>query len=191
MKRALKHRKEKLTKFADVSTGIVLTRIEENIGDVYNVFQHSQEGCSNYEIRSSKKISENYFLEEGDIIFKGLYPCQAILLPEECIGNLLSSNYGRIRVKEEYKHLITSEFLTCFLNSKVADKIYSKLVAGSVIQKISMQNLREIEVPIPEIEEQKKIATLNANLKEKISELQKLVELSKELQNFYMNELLK
>lgn len=179
---------KKLTEIAEVSTGIVLNRVEEKIGKNYKVFQYINGDSSSYEIKSTKEISSNYILEKGDIILKTIYPCQAILVSEENVGNILSSNFARVRVKSQE---IAPEFLVYFLNSRLADKIYSKLVAGSVIKKISMHGFREILVPTPALESQNKIAELNNRLSEKISELQKLVELTKEMQDFYMSELLK
>lgn len=179
---------KRLIDLAEVSTGIVLNRAEEKTGESYRVFQYLGGECSSYEIKSSKEIHDNYILKKGDIIFKTIYPCQAILVSEENVGNILSSNFARVRVKSQE---ITPEFLVCFLNSRLADKIYSKLVAGSVIKKISMQGFREILVPVPPLERQSKIAELNNRLSEKISELQKLAELTKEMQDFYMSELLK
>ena len=179
---------KKLMEIAEVSTGIVLNRVEEKIGKNYKVFQYIGGDSSSYEIKSTKEISSNYILEKGDIIFKTIYPCQAILVSEENIGNILSSNFAKVRVKDP---LITPEFLVCFLNSRFVDKFYSKLIVGSVIKKISLQGFREILVPIPELETQKKISELDKKLSEKIFELQKLVNLTKEMQDFYMSELLK
>lgn len=184
----MKRKKLKLMDLAEVSTGIVLNRVEEELGKSYRVFQYSNEECSSYEIKSDKEIGANYILEKNDIVFKTIYPCRAILVSEENIGNILSSNYGRIRITSK---LITSEFLECFLNSKLAEKAFIKLVAGSTIKKINMQGLKETLVPILELEKQKKIFELNSKLVEKISELEKLVELTKEMQDFYISEFLK
>lgn len=179
---------KKLLDLAEVSTGIVLNRIEDKIGENYRIFQYIAGESSTYEIKSTKKISENYILQKNDIVFKTVYPFQAILVSEENIGNILSSNFAKIRIKSS---MITPEFLVCFLNSKLAEKSYSKLIVGSVIKKISIQEFKEILIPIPNLEKQRKIFELNKKLSEKIFQLQKLANLTEELQNFYISELLK
>lgn len=98
-----------------------------------------------------RKIS-NYILQDGDILLpaRGTTIKTAIFEKQQftCIA---SSNVIVIRPN---KNLIKSEYLKLFLDSSVGKKMLKSMQQGTVIMNISYQELGNLEVPMPDINEQ-------------------------------------
>ena len=76
-------------------------------------------------------------------------------IPEECDGGTISDNLIRIRILDRSK--IDSYYLSCFLGSEIGKALMLKNARGSVQQRLNQETLKEIMLPIPEMEVQSKI----------------------------------
>ena len=76
-------------------------------------------------------------------------------IPEECDGGTISDNLIRVRILDRSK--IDSYYLSCFLGSEIGKALMLKNARGSVQQRLNQETLKEIMLPIPEMEVQSKI----------------------------------
>lgn len=130
-----------------------------NIGDYeidYDGLDHLQE--------EERKVS-NYILQDGDVVLpaRGTVIRTAVFRSQSypCIA---SSNVIVIRPDAK---MLDSIYLKIFLDSPVGNKMISGAQQGTTVMNISYKDLNVLEVPVPSLKEQQKIA------KEYIEELQK------------------
>jgi len=72
-------------------------------------------------------------------------------------------------------NLINPKFLNFFLNSKGAAKMYDSMKIDVARANLSLQNISDLEIPFPPIEEQKKIVVEIELLENQISDLEKQI----------------
>ena len=94
--------------------------------------------------------------QEGDVVVTrvGTIGLSA-RIPEECDGGTISDNLIRLRILDESK--IDSYYLSCFLGSEIGKSLMLRNARGSVQQRLNQETLKEIMLPIPEMEVQSKI----------------------------------
>ena len=94
--------------------------------------------------------------QEGDVVVTrvGTIGLSA-RIPEECDGGTISDNLIRVRILDGSK--IDSYYLSCFLGSEIGKSLMLKNARGSVQQRLNQETLKEIMLPIPEMEVQSKI----------------------------------
>ena len=94
--------------------------------------------------------------QEGDVVVTrvGTIGLSA-RIPEECDGGTISDNLIRIRTLDKSK--IDSYYLSCFLGSEIGKSLMLRNARGSVQQRLNQETLKEILLPIPEMEVQSKI----------------------------------
>ena len=101
-----------------------------------------------------RKIT-NYILEDGDVLLtaRGTATRIAVFRRQEypCIA---SANIVVIRPRQD---LLDGIYLKMFLDSPLGNKILSSAQQGTVVVNLSFRDLQEIEIPLPRIEEQKKL----------------------------------
>ncbi len=76
---------------------------------------------------------------------------------------IASSSIHIIRITDD---TIVPEYVLIFLNSPQGQKVISEKISGSYIKTISRSSLGDREIPVPNINEQKKIIELHTNIKE-------------------------
>lgn len=109
----------------------------------------------------------------GDIVIKLSTPFDSATITEDTIGCLIPSFCAIIR----NKGLIDEDYLQAFLNSKLCkDQLRAKVV-GTVMTILSIGKIKEIEIPIPETDQQITIGKRYREAQTKISTLKKIVEL--------------
>jgi restriction endonuclease S subunit len=109
----------------------------------------------------------------GDIVIKLSTPFDSATITEDTIGCLIPSFCAIIR----NKGLIDEDYLQAFLNSKLCkDQLRAKVV-GTVMTILSIGKIKEIEIPIPETDQQIAIGKRYREAQTKISTLKKIVEL--------------
>ena len=109
----------------------------------------------------------------GDIVIKLSTPFDSATITEDAIGCLIPSFCAIIR----NKGLIDEDYLQAFLNSKLCkDQLRAKVV-GTVMTILSIGKIKEIEIPIPETDQQITIGKRYREAQTKISTLKKIVEL--------------
>ena len=94
--------------------------------------------------------------QEGDVVVTrvGTIGLSA-RIPQECDGGTISDNLIRVRILDRSK--IDSYYLSCFLGSEIGKALMLKNARGSVQQRLNQETLKEIMLPIPEMEVQSKI----------------------------------
>lgn len=106
------------------------------------------------------KSSCNVF-KPNDIIFARMRPNlrKVILIPEDDIGGICSSECAVMYIKEEKRAEISLKFLEWMLRS---DLVFGQLigkVTGIGRPRITNKHLQNLKLPLPPIEEQEKIAS--------------------------------
>ena len=111
--------------------------------------------------------------QEGDVVVTrvGTIGLSA-RIPKECAGGTISDNLIRVRILDKKK--IDSYYLTCFLGSIIGKSLMLRNARGSVQQRLNQETLKEILLPIPEIE-------IQARIKQKVTESFNLWNQSKHL----------
>ena len=153
-------KKSQLIQVADVFRGKAITQKDED-GDiaVINISDISDTGI-NYSNLDTVKDDERkilkYLLQDGDVLIatKGFAIKVAVFEKQNrmCIA---SSNLCVIRSN---KKLINGTYLKLFLESDVGMKLLKSLQRGSTIVNINFQDICQLEVPTPALDEQFDIA---------------------------------
>lgn len=133
--------------------------------------------------------SENHLLEDGDIVFVGKGMRNFAWKYSADMGNMIASSvFFVIKPKAE---LVDADYLTTIFNSTKYQSFFSSLGAGSSIPSIRKTELEAVEVPLPPIEIQKKIAKLNELHYEEIRLAGKLIDEKNKLFQAVINDILK
>lgn len=111
-------------------------------------------------------FQERYFAKADDIVFcsrgNNNFSLHLIVPPENTI---ISSQFFILRSKEA---VLIPGYLYWFLNQPITQKLLAGIRRGTTTQMITTKELSEIEVPVPDIETQKKIAEVfRLQIKEK------------------------
>lgn len=113
--------------------------------------------CTNLEkieIDEDRKI-RNYILEDGDLLLASrgtIVKCA--IFREQAIKCIASPNITIIRPKTK---VLSSEYLKVFFDSTPGRIALDALKQGDIVVAISYQELKNLKVPIPPMDEQKKI----------------------------------
>lgn len=157
----------KLSKIADISSGLVLARKKSptNKGFAYELLTLKSFNEDGYieddfldDFISEEKIKDQYLTKEGDIIVRLSAPNTAVYIEKEQEGIIVPSLFIVVRSNS---NSIISKFLQIYLNS---EKCKRQLVAdtiGSVLSIVKTSSFKEIDVPKYPIEQQKNIINLN------------------------------
>jgi restriction endonuclease S subunit len=111
-------------------------------------------------------VKENYCLKKGDILFKAKSNKNVAGVVTRDIGTAVpTAHYLVVRVKAD---LIIPEYLAWFMNQKPARKFLEARSAGTTIPIVTKKVLENMEVIIPPVETQQKVAAVaDLLLKEK------------------------
>ncbi|WP_418222937.1 restriction endonuclease subunit S [Clostridium isatidis] len=128
------------------------------------------EGKYEYDKRPSRA---NRIAKLGDVLQARMKKTdKAILVDKNLDGKLFSTGFFQIRADEK---LIHNKYLFYYLKSFNFNKIKDELCSGSTQEALNDQNAKKIYIPVPPINEQRRIAN-------KISEL--FSEIDKGIENF-------
>ncbi len=154
-------RKEQLGNVAEVFRGKNVSKKDPNgrigIINISNVGNYEVDYSNLDHFDEEDRKVQNYLLQDGDLllpargtairtaVFKDPgYPCIAF------------SNLIVIRPDERQ---LNSTYLKIFLDSPLGNKLIGSLQQGSTIMNISYKDLQTLEVPVPTLEEQEKVAS--------------------------------
>ena len=149
----------KLEEIANISIGILVNREEREDGEyIYNLFnlKKYEEKKGTDTIRVDKDLSEK-MTKEGDILFRLVWPNKVIYIDKEQKHLLVPSQLCIIRPNPK---LVNPIFLKWYLESTLGQEKIMCELKGSSIQKISVSDLKKIEIPIIDIEKQEVIKDL-------------------------------
>lgn len=98
------------------------------------------------------------FLKVGDVIIKRLNPDCAIVFEDEQAQVLPSANLFVIR---PFAHVLHPYYLAFILeNSNAFDKLSQRSGIGTAVSAVTVNQIRNCEIPLPTLEEQKKLGAL-------------------------------
>ena len=154
---------------ADVMVGLVLKRKEAEEGGVskhkYKVLtlkSFNSEGWIDKkyleDFESSEYLDNRYLCLKDDVIIKITPPYTAVSIDVETKGFVVPSQFIIIRLTD--KKLIP-EYLTLFLNSDRVKKHIAITATGMTVPMIKTGTIRELEIPIVNIEKQIQIAEVS------------------------------
>jgi hypothetical protein len=115
-------------------------------------------------VNENERNIMNYLLKSGDVLLPARGTAiRTAVFTEQNFPCIASSNVIAIRPKET---LLNSTYLKIFLDSPLGNKLISSMQQGVTVLSISYRDLLGLEVPVPEISEQERIADLyNKELK--------------------------
>lgn len=108
-----------------ISDGII---VKENLG----------------ELQICKKIDEEKFTKEGDVVVKLSTPYDATYVTKENEGLAVPSFCAIIRVKEDK---LDAKYLSAFFNTEYVREILKSKVMGSIRPMIKVTDLRNLDIP--------------------------------------------
>lgn len=186
------YEKESLEKFtyetkllgdiAELQVGLKAEHLEDKTGE-FEVFPVSGQNIKDFIVDSSlilpikidRELNYKHIAERYDILMtRSGNPGKVGMVVRENIPILVKDNLIRIRPN---KNIIDPYYLFAFLSSIEGQDILQKLSTGSAVKAINLQNLSTLKIPMPPLDEQRKIA----------DELMKLLELKNEIKSL-MNE---
>jgi type I restriction enzyme, S subunit len=116
-----------------------------------------------------QKQDKSKLAQEGDVVVTrvGTIGLSA-RIPEECAGGTISDNLIRLRFDN---YILNSYYTALYLGSVLGRNLMIRNSRGSVQQRLNQETLKEILLPVLEIQSQKKIATviIDANQKRTLS----------------------
>lgn len=133
---------------------------EEKTPYRYLRFSDLSDGSINEDLPYMSEVgvkSQKQLLREGDVVIpkngKGIKPVVAEDLKGQAI--LVSGNLYIIRLDTSK---VNPYFLAAFLAGEDGQELLDRLATGSVMRNISLRKLKELEVPVPPMEVQDKVA---------------------------------
>ena len=111
----------------------------------------------------------------GDIVIKLSAPFDSATITMETSGFLVPSFCAIIRNKSK----LNSDYLQAFLNSDLCKEQLREKVAGAIITILSVGKIKDIEIPVPEAEQQRMIGTRYREAQRNIATFKKIAELEK------------
>lgn len=129
------------------------------------------QGYENLHI-SNEEISDTYFTQEGDVLIRLRDPIRSLFISKDSTGLLVSSLVVIVRVD---RGQILGEFLSYYLNSNLPQNYFQSKVRGTTIPMIRVSDLKELEIPLPSLEKQKKIISLMQESEKEISLLKEAI----------------
>lgn len=180
----------RLSDFAQIQTGLVLARKQSDPTDNKS-FQYKQlnlrcikdSGYININeldiYAANEKLKTGYLTCKGDIVVRLSNPYTAVLITDETVGFVVSSNFVIIRTDTE--HLLP-EYLFWLLNTEKIKRDIVKNASGSILGTIKPSYFADLYIKPLTIEKQKSIASINLLAHR---EIQLLDELKKQKEIYY------
>lgn len=158
----------KLNKLATVQMGLVLSRKEARSGSK-NTHLYSRltlksldnSGTVNLDyvepFCSFEKLADQIVCIKNDILIRMFAPLNPTIITDETAGFVVPSQIASIRITESS---VTPQYLQFYLSQ---GKVLKKLAleeTGSIQRSIKINTLLNLDIPIPSIENQKKICEI-------------------------------
>ena len=157
----------KLSKIADISSGLVLARKKSSTskGFAYELLTLKSFDENGYieddfldDFISEEKIKEQYLTKEGDIVVRLSAPNTAVYITKKQEGIIIPSLFVIIRSNSSS---IISQFLQIYLNSEKCKRQLAADTIGSVLSIVKTSSFKEIDIPKYTMDKQKNIINLN------------------------------
>jgi len=139
-------------------------------------------------VRLGKDITQGtYIIHSGDLIISRRWPDRGAIaiVPKELEGNLIVSEFSILKINEE---LINKEYLYGLLKTRPVLDMIDIYSTGEMSHRISEEDLKRIEIAVPDMNTQEKMVKEMAKLK---GEANKLIEQADTLKDEANQRLLK
>lgn len=140
--------------------------------------------------RTSLKIAQKYrrsTVSNGDIVFslRGNIG-ETSLVPAELSGANLTQGTARVSIGKAY----SAAFIQYALHDQHVHRRILAVAKGSTFQEITLEDLRNVELPIPSLPEQRKIADILGTWDEALEKLDALISTKERRKQALMQQLL-
>lgn len=172
---------------ADIFTGVRVNRYQKGITEEKKVLKKTYDYSSNVDcddVEVNDEINEKFFSRKDDIVIL-LSASTVSKLDKE--GIIIPMYFAVVRVKEGFD----VDFIYHLLKSDIFPKELHKIEEGTTLKIIKTTHLKEIILPVPDYEVQKKYGKLFRLMDERIKLNMELIELEKQNEKMIMKNLLK
>ena len=147
---------------ADVIPGVLEQKGADSECCIYDAVLPNQITSSGFISEYGKvqraTIDKAFFLQVGDVLIKRLNPDCAVVFEEEAIQALPSANLFVLRPCKEQ---LDSYYLAAILEgSNAFGRLSQRSGIGSAVSAVTVSQIRNYEIPLPSLEQQKKIGEL-------------------------------
>lgn len=118
-------------------------------------------------------LKRDYLSQKEDIVMRLTAPYTAILIDQATENMVISSNFVVIRVES---HLVLPEFLFWLLNTQKVKRTIYENATSNMLSAVNAKLLSNLEIELPPVEVQKKIAQLNLLARQESQLLKKLAD---------------
>jgi hypothetical protein len=153
---------KRISEIADIRTGFPFRRRIEHVADGYPLVQMGDVRADTSEIgnvQARVKVPhdpKNHFLQTGDVIFSGRGPRnEAAVFVYEAKPAIASPHLFVLRLRE---HCAVPAYLAWFLNHPQTQEKIRALRMRSEVPFVPMSAFSDLEVPLPNMETQQRIA---------------------------------
>lgn len=130
--------------------------------------EDSQIVAMNY-LKEIKAEYGRYMVQEGDLLFSRSMPFKMAVVPNlEGKQVMASGNMYAIRLRQD---LVNPVYVMLYLLSPQGERQLQRLAQGSVLQSISLMDLKKIQIPLIPLAEQDNIVASYRTLREQLDEV--------------------
>ena len=182
-------RKVKLKDIAEVYSGLSYRRYLDDDGIKCNVIvQRSIQSdgiLSDFEeLKLKKDIKDRFYTKQGDILMKMPYPFDVVRVRTP--GLVVSDRIAIIRIRGEYDD---PSFIAHLLTNAHVKKQLHEIGSTERISHVSIKEIKELELNLPDVETQSEYGALLDTIDEKIAQDKKVVEYDRRLKEGILNKI--
>ncbi|MGC9091592.1 MAG: restriction endonuclease subunit S, partial [Fervidicoccaceae archaeon] len=137
------------------------------------------------EITEKKNDIKRFLLEKDDLVIARAGTIGVSVLVEEDLKDVI---FGSYLIKVKLNKKVNPKFLHYFLQSKIYWNQIMSNQAGSTLKNIKLPTLLSLNIPLPPIQEQKKIAYIISSIDEAIQKTDELIAKTERFKKGVMKE---
>lgn len=154
-----------LEDITQIIIGVVIKRKEAKYKSPntrqYEIFNlKSYEEKISYDLIYSEEDLENFKAKKGDILLRLAFPLTIIEVDDEIEGKIINNQYCIIRMSSIVNRTYNIDFIKWFLESNKAKHQFEKMLIGTTIKSLPVSELRKLEIPDLDLEEQVQISKI-------------------------------
>lgn len=188
-----------IAELTDVMVGLVLKR-KEAIAIATNIYHYkalilkslSPEGWIDAELLvdyiSNESLDERYLALEGDVLMKLTPPYTAVAIDKDIHGSVVPAQFIIIRIND--KRIIPG-YLAFYLNAADIKREIVLGATGTVIPMLKTATIRELQIPILEMNKQQNIAEVSKLMVQERHLMNKLAEIKEKYYQALTKSLIK
>lgn len=190
---------EQFGNFVEITSGQIMTRLtakddeSESIGTWKVVIPKAitSDGFISIEDMPEEKLKseppKDRITMVDDIVIKLSTPFDSAIVTEETAGCLVPSFCAIIRNNGN----LNLDYLRAYLASKYCKEQLKSRVTGAVMSILSIGKIKSIDIPVPNLDEQKRIGERYKSVQEKIAIMNQIISLENKRNDVVFQELVK